>query len=252
MQEYNERILWQGRPHIAGFLWFYGILFYGAVLVLFVYPYVIETVNQTGGMRWYAVLNEWVTWLGLVFFPLVILTVRKIQFRWSFIGCVYILCTISAQQYLDLTDPFRWVLGCFVIIGFLWIEFHRRSYSYLIGERSLIIQVNGLKTWIRRIPYHAISDFVLEQGVLGKILKVGTIIPVTHSGFGLGDDAVFGGGAVGVSPVKRLFGGFLAGGMRSQQRPRSEPQFVLYGVKNPQNLFRSIDRAQGVQQIKDF
>ena len=220
--------------------------------MLFVYPYIMETVNPTGGMRWYAVLNEWVTWLGLVFIPLVILTAWKIQFRWLFIGFVYILCGIAVQKYIVLNDPFRWVLGFFVIAGFIWIEFHRQCFRYIIGEHSLKVETRGLKTWVRQIPYSAISDIVLEQGLLGKILDVGTVIPVTHSGFGLGEDAVFWGGAVGVSPVKRLSGGFLAGGMRSQQRPRSEPQFVLYGVKNPQNLFRSIDRAQGVQKIKDF
>ncbi len=115
------------------------------------------------------------------------------------------------------------------IVGFLIVEFYRRSHKYIISNLRIIFKGGVLTKRERTIRYDKIADIDAKQGILGQIFGFGTIIPVSESGFGLGSDSSMaaGGLAVGTQKVK-LFG--LAGGGKEVQTPIARSYYELHGV----------------------
>jgi membrane protein YdbS with pleckstrin-like domain len=115
------------------------------------------------------------------------------------------------------------------IIGFLLVEWYRRSHKYIISNQRIVFKGGITVKEERTLRYDKISDINAKQGIIGQIFGFGTIIPISQSGFGLGSDKSMAGGGVMLGQKKaKLFGMF--GGGKEVQTPRARSYYELHGV----------------------
>jgi membrane protein YdbS with pleckstrin-like domain len=136
--------------------------------------------------------------------------------------------------YGDVLDAARVYLPAYTITLFVTglplVEMYRRSHRYFLTNLRVVLRGGILRVKERCLRYEKITDIDASQGILGKIFGFGTIIPITHSGFGMGDDASFAALGAETTPKKRLgFFGFV-GGSRSVNTPRARSYYELHGV----------------------
>jgi membrane protein YdbS with pleckstrin-like domain len=155
--------------------------------------------------------------------------------RWSifFLYLAVFASGTGAIFWLGLQDIFGLFAPAYTIIvsilGFLMVEYYRRSHKYIISNQRLVFKGGIITKQERTLRYDKISDVNAKQGVLGQIFGFGTIIPISQSGFGLGADKTFAAGGVQLGEKKtKLFG--LAGGEKEVQTPRARSYFELHGV----------------------
>ncbi len=115
------------------------------------------------------------------------------------------------------------------ILGFLLVEWYRRSHKYIITNQRIIFKGGIVTKEERTLRYDKISDINTKQTILGQIFGFGTIIPISQSGFGLGSDESIAAGGVQVGGKKGgVFG--LFGGGKEVQTPRARSYYELHGV----------------------
>ncbi len=126
------------------------------------------------------------------------------------------------------------VLAAFGGLGALGVEGRRRSHVYRITNLRILFSGGFWVKKERQVRYDHITDLDGTQSLLGRVLGFGTIIPVTASGFGLGEDTsqanvMAGGGAA----KKGIFGGVAvgAGGGKGVNTGRARTFHQLTGVK---------------------
>ncbi len=115
------------------------------------------------------------------------------------------------------------------IIGFLFVEWYRRSHRYIISNLRLVFQGGIVTKRERTLRYDKITDIDSRQGILGQIFGFGSIIPISQSGFGLGSDQSFAAGGVEVGTKKVGLLGLFGGG-KEVQTPRARTYYELHGV----------------------
>jgi membrane protein YdbS with pleckstrin-like domain len=115
------------------------------------------------------------------------------------------------------------------IVGFLFVEWYRRSHKYIISNHRIIFKGGVLTKEERTLRYDKITDINAKQGILGQIFGFGTIIPISQSGFGLGSDSSFAAGGVELGAKKAKFLGIFGGG-KEVQTPRARSYYELHGV----------------------
>ena len=128
------------------------------------------------------------------------------------------------------------------IFGLIFVELYRKSHKYIIINYRLILKGGIIKRRERSLRYDKISDLSSEQGILGRIFGFGNIIPITQSGFGLGEDGAFMGGGAEKSVKKAGFFGFT-GGEKEVAIPRARSYYELHGVypyKKIKNLMEEL------------
>ena len=115
------------------------------------------------------------------------------------------------------------------ILGFLLVEWYRRSHKYIISNQRLIFKGGITTKEERTLRYDKISDLNAKQGIIGQIFGFGTIIPISQSGFGLGSDKAEAGGGIMLGEKKAKLFGFFGGG-KEVQTPRTRSYYELHGV----------------------
>ncbi len=131
------------------------------------------------------------------------------------------------------------LLGISAAAGMLLTEFYRRGHKYFVTDQRLVLYKNFLTETQREIRYDRVSDLVMSTGLLGKIFHFGSIIPVSQSGFGLGEDTA--GAAAGVGTTKgRLIGGALVFGSKGVSTARSSTYYSIYGVPNVKSVYNTL------------
>lgn len=121
------------------------------------------------------------------------------------------------------------------IIGLILVDAYRRGHKFYLTNYRIITVKRFIGREVREIMYDKISDVYVHQGLLGRLFNYGTVIPVSESGFGLGEDAAL--AALGVGSVgKGISAGVIVGGKRGASRPRAATYFSLYGVPNPRRI----------------
>ena len=115
------------------------------------------------------------------------------------------------------------------IVGFLFVEWYRRSHKYIISTQRIIFKGGVITKEERTLRYDKITDINSKQGILGQIFGFGTIIPISQSGFGLGSDSTFAAGGVELGTKKAKFLGIFGGG-KEVQTPRARSYYELHGV----------------------
>ena len=137
-----------------------------------------------------------------------------------------------------------WVLVVAAVLGMILTEAYRRGHRYFVTNYRIFLRKKFVGREERELLYDKITDVYVGQGFLGRIFNFGTVIPVTASGFGMGEETAM----AGVHATASVKGGGLigvgAGGGRGVQRPRAATYFSLYGIPNPRRVRGSISRRQ--------
>jgi len=188
-----------------------------------------EYRGMLGGNEWYPVL-VWGAVLLVVGVIASLITVRWMIF-FLYLG-VFAggMALMLSQGWIEAASIFIPFYTIFIsIIGFLMVEFYRRSHKYIISNQRITFKGGILTKEERTLRYDKITDISAKQGIVGQIFGFGTIIPISQSGFGLGADESFAGGGIQLGEKKAKFLGFF-GGSRGVQTPRTRSYFELHGV----------------------
>ncbi len=177
--------------------------------------------------------------------------------RWSifflylgvFAGGTGLIFLLSIDGAIGLFAP-AWTISM-SIIGFLLVEWYRRSHKYILSNKRLKFKGGVFTKEERTIRYDKISDINAKQGILGQIFGFGTIIPITQSGFGLGSDESMAGGGVALGGKKaKLFG--FAGGGREVSTPRARSYYELHGVYPYKEIKKIVEKMVQESSITPY
>lgn len=229
----NETVKTKLTPHVLSFahlhlLWALPVMWSIFLLWLYNAP-VWETINLGLDAPLAAVV--WIAGLVLIGVAASIVMVR---WRIFFAYAAVIAIGLVVAWQLDLWSSLPLFLPLYTMLAFLaglpLVELYRHSHSYVLTDLRIVLQGGIIRSRQRSIRYEKISDVDSSQGALGKLFGFGTIIPITASGFGMGDDESFAGGGVAATPGKKIgFFGF-AGGERGVNTPRTRSYYELHGI----------------------
>jgi hypothetical protein len=244
----GEELIRALRPHPLAFYRLYAIWIYIALVGAY-----FATGPRTEIMEMSSENSALILWWLSVLVPAVLIALFRINWRWLFALAIPALLAFylpGRPEYTAFLDGLGllWfadqnvILMAFGIFGIFGTEGHRRSHRYYITNWRLIMESGHLGVHRRTLLYKNINDLVVEQSFPGKIFNFGTIIPITASGLGLGDDFSMAGAAVG----NRVMVG--AGGGKTVSTPRGRSHHLLEGVARPEevhDLIISLMHAQG-------
>lgn len=192
------------------------------------------------GNEWYPVL----VWGIVLLVSGVIASLTTIRWRIFFLYLVVFLGGLGLMLWLDWLSS----SGVFIpfytisisIIGFLIVEWYRRSHKYIISNQRIVFKGGIVTKEERTLRYDKISDINAKQTILGQIFGFGTIIPISQSGFGLGSDESIAAGGIQLGGKKAgLFG--LFGGGKEVQTPRARSYYELHGVHPYKEVKRVVE-----------
>ena len=183
-------------------------------------------------------------WFGALVIPALIFSILQISWRWVII--YFLIGVLGTYLVLrlgwELFDLYYLTIGI-SIIGIFLAELYKRGHEYTIRNYRIIAHLGFLGAIERNIFYSKITEIFVDQGFLGKLFNFGSIIPITPSGIGTGEDAakvtVGTGAAQGVGP-SQIGVGVGVTGEKSVTVPRGRSAFILYGVPNPDEIKRII------------
>lgn len=195
-------------------------------------------------LYWLVNVSEWQAWftefykLAIVWAIVLLILgiiVSLTTIRWSVffmylgivIGGLGLMFWQSWQNTANIFIPIYTISISF--IGFLLVEWYRRSHKYLLSNQRIIFKGGIITKEERTLRYDKISDINAKQGILGQIFGFGTIIPISQSGFGLGSDNTIAAGGILVGEKKAKIMGIFGGG-KEIQTPRARSYYELHGV----------------------
>lgn len=244
----NERVVEELQPHPASFWPFYVFFLYyvvaGALIILYreqidawVRLTVLGLLGQTGVDFFYMLV-----WWGIIIVPALIFSVLRISWRWLILYTLLaVVATYAAYRYNVPPATLYYVTIGLGVLGVILTDLYRRSHKYILTNMRIISTLGfiGMKT--RDVFYSRLTDVFVEQDLLGRIFNYGTVIPVTASGIGTGEDVArveIGGGVKAKgAPVG---GGIVVGGEKSVRVARGRSSFVVFGVPNPDKVRQTV------------
>jgi membrane protein YdbS with pleckstrin-like domain len=140
----------------------------------------------------------------------------------SILGALFVTLSpeASLNRILDLLSWIAYLILPMSVVAALVVtaatEWFRRSISYTITYEGLITKGGILGQQERILPHHHIARLSMEQGMVGRLLDTGTIIPI---------------GAAELSP-----------GSRTEGHEKSRNLLdCLYGVREPKKIMAVLD-----------
>jgi len=127
------------------------------------------------------------------------------------------------------------LLGATAPVGMVLTELYRRGHVYILTNYRVITRKGIIRKEERDLTYDKITDVYLNQGMLGRLFNFGTVIPITASGFGLGENLAQSITLASVSPKKSMLGGGFGGG-RNIRIPRGTTYCSLHGIRDPRKI----------------
>jgi len=234
----DEKTLASLQPHPLAFLDFYALFIYlvaiGAVFWIFE-PQIKEALLNIVPIGWGVETLFLILWLACLVVPFLVAAVLKITWRWLFLSIGIGALGAVLQFYFNVTNGGLQIPSIAIgIVGFALTDVYRRKFDFYITDQRILIELNFISQKRREILYSKISDLVVEKGWLGRTFKYGSIIPITESGFGLGEDvsAVTVAGTGSPLPKGPRITTAVSGG-RTVSVPRGRSFYVLFGVRNP-------------------
>jgi membrane protein YdbS with pleckstrin-like domain len=180
------------------------------------------------------VLLQIAVWALVLLVVAIAASILKVLWRIFFLYLFVVLIAIAIIYWFNLQEASGVFLPVYTvivsIIGFLIVELFRRSHKYIISNQRIVFKGGVITKEQRTLRYDKISDINTKQGILGQIFGFGTVIPISQSGFGLGNDQSFAGGGVQGGVTKRIgLLGFFGGG-KGIQTPRTRSYYELHGI----------------------
>ena len=115
-----------------------------------------------------------------------------------------------------------------------WAEKFRRSISYTFTGEGILTRGGIWKRQESLLPYHRIEKVVMEQGPVGRLLNVGTIIPL---------------GMVSRGPATGKGGGKEAS--REGKDASHYPLDCLYGISNPEKVKALLEQLISLRSVME-
>jgi len=223
----NEKKLNELVPHPLSFLKYHMLwllpVIWGAVMLYFYGGMSSSSIDMMKG------LTIWIAGMIVLGIVLSFLFIRWLIFL---VYAAVSAAGILMLWYYNLWSNYRWFIPAYTILVFILglfiVEVYRKSHKYIITNFRLITRGGIIIRKERSLRYDKIADLSSEQGILGRIFDFGNIIPITQSGFGLGDDEAIIGGGAGVEKKGKFFG-FAAAG-REISTPRARSYYELHGI----------------------
>ena len=246
----NEKLLLRTKPHPFSFWPYYAFFLYYIV----VSAYII--LNKEDIIAWFqqSLLSSLgffgvevlfvIIWWAILIIPALIVSIIRISWRWLiFYVLVAVVGTYLMHKYgASPMDLYYATIGI-AVIGMLLTDLYRRGHEYILTNFRIIATLGFLGMKSRDVFYSRITDVVFEQDFLGKIFNYGTIVPVTASGIGTGEDAAkvaIGVGGARETPVATVGAGVAVEGEKTVTVARGRSAFILYGVPNPEEVRKMI------------
>jgi len=232
----GEELIRALRPHPLAFYRLYAVWIYIALVgAYFASGPRIEIMEMSPEN------SARILWWLSILVPAVLIALFRINWRWLFALAIPGLIAFflpGQPEFIAFLEGLGlvWfadqnvILMAFGTIGIFGTEGHRRSHRYYITNWRLIMESGHLGVHRRTLLYKNINDLVVEQSLPGKVFNFGTIIPITASGLGLGDDFSLAGAAVG---NRAMIG---AGGGKTVSTPRGRSHHLLEGVGRPEEV----------------
>jgi len=241
----GEELLLMKRPHPLAML---DLMLFWLSLALLGWLYIIYYPQLSALLKGKVQIDFLVKhtydvfWFVSIMLPLVIMAIFRISF-----GHVLTLLALIAgnillqwkvEPHLGLSKGAHAHLENYMLIaaglfGMVAVEIFRHGHRYYLTSKRIVARFGILKVMERSTLYSKIDDLILQKGVLGGMLNFGTVIPITSSGLGMGQDMAMGGAAVGGGKGGIGAGLFAAGG-KAKNVPRALSIYVLFKIKNPE------------------
>ena len=160
------------------------------------------------------------------------------------------------------------------VVLIIFTTHYTRSFNYAVTNDGIIFKRQFMMTRSqRRMLYDNITEVNLSQGPIGTILRFGSVLPMTASGLGLGDESVGISAAAGMAPsadsnddaatvatkglFKLIFGILTA--QRTIRSLRPDPSNCFYNISKPDVVKQMInelhkEKSQSSQlgELKDL
>ncbi len=239
----NEAIERNLTPHLLSFinlhlLWFIPLVW--GVFLLWLFNSV-HWEGIEGGIDIGVTILLWAA--GLVIFG-VAASISFVRWRIFFSFTAVIGLGLAMTWKWNLWDNEHLFIPLYTIFIFLLglplVELYRRSHNYIITNLRIMLRGGILRVKERSLRYEKITDIDASQGILGKIFGFGDIIPITPSGFGIGQDEAFAGGGVEAKKKIGIFG--FAGGSKGVSTPRARSYYEFHGVHPYKEIRASLER----------
>lgn len=243
----GEEVYKKLKPHPLSFSKIYLTFLYVSVIGVIHILYSEQMISFFANLPVLSIFSQHapilIWWLMLVI-PGIIVALLRISWKWLalFIGIALSLTSLSYLMEISYFEMNLALVGIGVF-GIVFSDLYRLSHKFSITNYRIITEVGFIKTEKRTLLYNKINDLVIQKPLLGKFLNFGTIIPVTGSGFGLGEDFSVAGAGVGAGVEEKGtgVGGLLGfGGGKTIQNPRAKSPYVLFGVNSPNKVHDKI------------
>lgn len=247
----GEQLIMKLKPHPLAFWHLFavsGLLIVLGHVVRQLYALVAGLKLQIPILQSYNSANVLILWGVLVAAAVVIgLIYVRVTSLLAF-GAIASAATIMTEYFKMPLETHYWLLVFSGLMGFVLTELYRRGHNYYVTNLRLVTESDFIFYNSRQLTYDKINDLALVQGPIGRILNFGTVIPVTASGLGLGEDSASAGirtgiGIGGKASLPTGVGvGLSASGGRGVQIPRGRTYHTLYGVSRPREVLEAVAR----------
>jgi len=234
----DEKVHASLQPHPLAFLDFYALFAYlvsiGAIFWIFELQ-IKAAIGNIVPFGWGVETVFLILWFACLVIPFLVIAVLKITWRWLFLSIGIGALGAALELYFKIAHGLQIPSILIGVVGFALTDVYRRKFDFYITDQRILIELNFVSQKRREILYSKISDLVVEKGWLGSVFKYGSVIPITESGFGLGEDvsAVTVGATGSPLPKGPKITTAVSGG-RTVSVPRGRSFYVLFGVRKPE------------------
>jgi hypothetical protein len=243
----DEKVIAHLEPHPLAFLDFYALFAYlvtvGAVFWIFE-PQIMEAIGKIIPFDWSQKAALEILFAACLVIPFLVVAILKITWRWFFLSIGISILGVVLESYFNISDGGLQIPPIAIgLIGFALTDVYRRKFDFYITDHRILIELNFISQKRRELLYSKISDLVVERGWLGRVFDYGSVIPITESGFGLGEDvsAVTVAGTGSPLPKGPKITTAVSGG-RTISVPRGRSFYVLFGVRKPKVVAEMISQ----------
>ena len=235
----GEELILKLKPHSIAFIELYFTGVYIAVVSILARIYSDEIamkVVKLLGLNMIPIeYMSTLVWAFAIMLPFIVMFIAKSSIKWLVAGLTIVIASITIRFGTGINES-----TSSLFMGVIWFalsNMYKNAHTYYITTDRIISEYKFIREKIREISYQYITDLVVEKGVIGRILNVGTIIPISTAGLGLGGEIA---AISGKMDAKQLSLGVIAG--TNIVIPRGRSPNVLFGVKDPMKIKEIISR----------